>query len=246
VADKLSKISAMPAYKFHILCTRPLDESIIHKAVLKSVKIDVDSFIKTESIHSTDIIHQIRSFQTKTLTAVFTSMNAVESVIKHLTQKPDWQIFSMGGITKEKVYAFFGEGSVAATAKNATALTEKIIAKRSIKELVFFCGDQRMNELPETLSQHGIKVIELVVYKTIQTPKTIKRNYDAVVFFSPSAVHSFFSVNTLPTNTVIFSIGKTTTATIQSYCSNMIITSEWPGKEQMIDRVLDYFDSNKK
>ena len=86
----------------------------------------------------------------------------------------------------------------------------------------------------------------MIVYKTIQTPKTIEKNYDAVVFFSPSAVHSFFSVNTLPINTVIFSIGKTTTATIQSYCSNMIITSEWPGKEQMIDRVLEYFDSNKK
>ncbi len=236
----------MPAYKFHILSTRPLDEFIIHKAVLKSIKIDLNSFIKTENIHSKEIIQEIQSFQSKKITAIFTSMNAVESVIKHLTQKPDWQIFSMGGITKEKVYEFFGEASVTATAKNATALAEKIIAKAPYKEVVFFCGDQRLNELPETLAQKGIIVNELVVYKTVQTPKSIEKNYDAVVFFSPSAVHSFFSVNTLPTNTVIFSIGKTTTATIQSYCSNMIITSEWPGKEQMIDRVLLYFDSNKK
>ena len=238
----------MPAYNFHILCTRPLDELIIHKAALKSIKVDLGSFIRTENIHSKEIIHQIESFQSKKITVIFTSMNAVDAVTKHLNAKPNWKIFSMGGITKEKVYQFFGEASVAATAKNATVLAEKIISNISsaTDEVVFFCGDQRLNELPETLAQKGITVNELVVYKTVQTPKSIVKNYDAVVFFSPSAVHSFFSVNTLPTNTVIFSIGKTTTATIQSYCSNMIITSEWPGKEQMIDRVMDYFDSNKK
>ena len=236
----------MPAYKFHILCTRPLDEFILHKAVEKSIKINIASFIKTESIDDEEVIQQIKSLQTKKIVAVFTSMNAVESVIKQLHAKPNWEIFSMGGITKELANSFFGESSILATAKNATALGEKIINNTSVKEVVFFCGDQRLNELPETLTQKGVSVNELIVYKTIQTPKTIEKNYDAVVFFSPSAVHSFFSVNTLPINTVIFSIGKTTTATIQSYCSNMIITSEWPGKEQMIDRVLEYFDSNKK
>lgn len=236
----------MPGYKFHILCTRPLDEFILHKAIEKSIKINIASFIKTESVDDDEVIQEIKSLETKKIVAVFTSMNAVESVIKQLHAKPDWQIFSMGGVTKDLANSFFGDASLLATAKNATTLGEKIISHTAVKEVVFFCGDQRLNELPETLAQNGVSVHELIVYKTIETPKTIEKNYDAVVFFSPSAVHSFFSVNTLPINTVIFSIGKTTTATIQSYCSNMIITSEWPGKEQMIDRVLEYFDSNKK
>ncbi len=235
----------MAEYKFQILCTKLLDETTIHKAADQSINIDIISFIEIENINSQELIQQIQSLQSKKITAVFTSVNSVESVAKHLTVKPDWKIFSIGGATKEMVLKFFEEKSILATAKNATALCEKIIANKSIKELTFFCGDQRLNELPETLFTHGINVEELVVYKNILRPTTIEKNYDAVVFFSPSAVNSFFTLNTLPINTVIFSIGKTTTATIQSYCSNMIITSEWPGKEQMIERVIGYFNPNK-
>jgi uroporphyrinogen-III synthase len=54
-------------------------------------------------------------------------------------------------------------------------------------------------------------------------------------------VHSFFSENTIATNVVLFSIGTTTTATIKTYCINKVITSEWPGKENMIDLVLNYY-----
>ncbi len=241
----MPKKFAMPEYKFQILCTKLLDETTIHKAADQSINIDVISFIEIENNNSLELIQQIRSLQSKKITVVFTSVNAVESVTKHLTEKPDWKIFSIGGATKEMVLKFFDEGSILATAKNATALSEKIIANKSIKELTFFCGDQRLNELPETLFNHGINVDELVVYKNILRPVLIEKDYDAVVFFSPSAVNSFFSLNTLPINTVIFSIGKTTTATIQSYCSNMVITSEWPGKEQMIERVIGYFNSNK-
>lgn len=235
----------MPAYKFHILCTRPLSEPLIHKAVEQLINIDVISFIETKPINSINIFQQIKLYQSQKITAIFTSMNAVECVTQQLTTKPNWQIFSIGGATKELVYQFFGVDSVVATAKNATALSSKIIANQTTAKAVFFCGDQRLNELPETLFKNGIEVKELVVYTSIQTPSLIEKNYDAIIFFSPSAVDSFFSMNTLPINTVIFSIGKTTTSTIQSYCSNMIITSEWPGKEQMIERVLGYFNPNK-
>ncbi|HEX3024766.1 MAG TPA: uroporphyrinogen-III synthase [Chitinophagaceae bacterium] len=235
----------MPEYKFQILCTKLLDEITIHKAAAQSINIDIVSFIEIEKINSPELIQKIQSLQSKKITVVFTSVNSVESVSKHLTEKPDWKIFSIGGATKEKVLKFFDEKSILATAKNATALSEKIIAHKSIKELTFFCGDQRLNELPETLFNYGINVNEIVVYKNILRPVAIEKDYDAVVFFSPSAVNSFFSLNTLPINTVIFSIGKTTTATIQSYCSNMVITSEWPGKEQMIERIIGYFNSNK-
>ena len=60
----------MPAYKFHILCTRPLDEFILHKAVEKSIKINIASFIKTESIDDEEVIQQIKSLQTKKIVAV--------------------------------------------------------------------------------------------------------------------------------------------------------------------------------
>ena len=128
-----------------------------------------------------------------------------------------------------------------ATAKNATILADKIIQTKTIEEVVFFCGDHRLDELPETLRYNSITVNELVVYTTVQLPVFIEKDYDAFIFFSPSAVHSFFSMNTVPINAIMFSIGKTTTATIQTYCTNKVVTSEWPGKDQMIENIISYF-----
>ncbi len=239
--EKYYKQSVMPKIKASILCTRPLNELLIHKAARHGIDIDVVPFIETEPAKSPGIIQQISSFATQKITAVFTSMNAVESVIIQLTFIPDWDIYCLGGITKELVFDFFGEDKVIATAKNAQALAEKILHAQTVKEVVFFCGDHRLDELPETLRFNHIEVNELVVYTTIQLPVFIEKNYTGIIFFSPSAVHSFFSMNTVATNVVLFSIGKTTTATIQTYCSNKIITSEWPGKEQMVENVIGYF-----
>lgn len=232
----------MPLSNFQILCTRPLEQLLITKAAEKGMLIDIVPFIRTENILSTQVVEKIQSLQSQKANVVFTSMNAVDAVIEQLSAKPDWTIFSIGGATKDAAINFFGEKTIAVTAKNATALTEKIIARNNVPSVVFFCGDQRLNELPETLTANHISVEEIVVYATIETPHHIYVNYSGIVFFSPSAVHSFFSENTLSTNTVLFSIGKTTTATIQSYCSNKIITSEWPGKQQMIEKVIDYFE----
>ncbi|MEP7319637.1 MAG: uroporphyrinogen-III synthase [Panacibacter sp.] len=231
----------MQKNKHSILCTRPLQEQLINKAADNNIEIDVATFIKTEAVNTPQLIQQIQAFALQKIVAVFTSMNAVEAVIIHLKAIPDWSIFCLGGITKELVYDFFGETNVAATAKNAAALADKILLSKTIKEIVFFCGDQRLDELPETLRYNNVAVNELVVYTTVQLPVFIEKNYDAVIFFSPSAVHSFFSMNTVPVNVVMFSIGKTTTAIIQTYCTNKVVTSEWPGKEQMIENVISYY-----
>jgi uroporphyrinogen-III synthase len=232
----------MPLSKYHLLCTRPLEQLLINKASEKGMSIEVVSFIKTEPIITPEVIREIQYCQSQKINAAFTSINAVNAVIQQLSGKPDWTIYSMGGITKETVYRYFGEKAVAATAKNATALAEKIITHHPINEIVFFCGDQRLNELPEIVTANNIPVKEIAVYTTIETPQPIEKNYSGILFFSPSAVHSFFSVNTINTNVVLFSIGKTTTATIRSYCTNIVETSEWPGKQQMIERVIAYFE----
>ncbi|WP_158638384.1 uroporphyrinogen-III synthase [Panacibacter ginsenosidivorans] len=214
---------------------------LIYKAANKGISIDEVSFVETEAIITTDIIEKIKNIATKKATVVFTSMNAVDAVTAQLTQIPDWKIFCVGGVTKETVFNFFGEKSVEGTAKNAKMLAEKIILTGESKEVFFFCGDQRLDELPETLNANDIKVNEVIVYTTRLIPNFIVKNYDGIIFFSPSAVHSFFSDNTIATSVVLFSIGTTTTATIKTYCTNKIITSEWPGKENMIDLVLDYY-----
>ena len=99
-----------------------------------------------------------------------------------------------------------------------SALADSII-KTSIKNIVFFSGDQRRDELPEKLKKNHIEVEEIVVYKTIETPEPISKSYNAILFFSPSAVQSFFSKNTINDSTQIFAIGSTTARAAEPYAS---------------------------
>ncbi|MEI9934657.1 MAG: uroporphyrinogen-III synthase [Ferruginibacter sp.] len=182
----------MPLNNIRILSTKPLPQTIIVNAAEKGLAIDAESFIQTEAVNSKEVIDEIQSLVTKKITAIFTSTKGVEAVIAQLSSKPDWKIFCMGGATKELVSQFFGTKAIVATARDAESLANKIIVNKNTEEPVFFCGDQRLDTLPETLTASGLALKELIVYTTVYTPKLIQKNYDGVVFFSPSAVHSFF------------------------------------------------------
>lgn len=232
----------MQKSNIHLLSTRMLDDTLITRAAENNLTIECVSFIETKHLQNDVLQQQLQALADEPVTAVFTSMNAVNAVAEQLHQVPNWKIFCTGGITKEYAIKYFGEEAIVATAKNATVLAEKIIATNVVEYIFFFCGDQRLNDLPELLQTSGKAVTELVVYTTEQTPVFIEKNYDGILFFSPSAVHSFFSLNTIPTSVVLFSIGHTTAATIQSYCTNRVVVSQWPGAESIIDVAIEYYE----
>jgi uroporphyrinogen-III synthase len=223
-----------------ILCTRPLDLQLIGKAEDHGIHITALPFIEIKPDVSSSFTQLVLHFASQKVNVVFTSVNAVESVAKHIEENPAWKIFCMGGITKDAVSKQFGESFIVASAKNASLLARKII-KENVKEIIFFCGDQRLDDLPETLRSNNIRVHEVIAYHTLQTPHFLEEDYSSIMFFSPTAVHSFFSVNTIPTDIVLFSIGKTTTATIQTYCVNKVVTSDWPGQESLLEKIFEYY-----
>ncbi len=228
----------------NILFTRLLEGMLLQKAAVKNILIDTVNFIITEPVTDTVTIEKIISYSQEKATVIFTSTNAVEAVKAQVSNQIDWDIYCIGGATKDAVIEAFGEAQIKAVAKSAANLGEKIIAAKNITSIVFFCGDQRLTTLPETLTANGTEVVEVVVYQTILTPQIVEKNYNGIAFFSPSAVHSFFSENTSSTNVIMFAIGKTTAATIASYCTNQIVTCEWPGSEQMVEAINHYFEIN--
>lgn len=232
----------MAANSIEILSTRNLNRELVQKAGVQNIKIESISFIQNIPDVSTETAEEIKRYSTQKIVAVFTSIHAVEVVKSELSDiAPEWEIFCTGGATKEALLELFDEKAIAGTAKNAGGLAEKIVQHPQLNPVVFFCGNQRLNDLPETLQAAGINVMELIVYQTVGTPVTISKHYQGILFFSPSAVHSFFSTNTISVSVVLFSIGKTTTATIESYCSNKVITSQWPGEANLVELVMEYF-----
>lgn len=96
------------------------------------------------------------------------------------------------------------------------------------------------------LRAKGIIVNEWIVYRTILTPQKTQRIYAGIAFFSPSAVESYFSLNTVADGVTLFAIGRTTAAAIQARCSCPVIISDRPWKEALVRTMTEYFQTNNK
>ncbi|MEO8112565.1 MAG: uroporphyrinogen-III synthase, partial [Ginsengibacter sp.] len=179
------------------------------------------------------------------INAVFTSMNAVEALRKFVPSKSSWRVFCIGNTTKKLVKDIFGEGNLSGIGNNATALAENIVSDKGIKKVYFFCGDQRRDELPRKLKDNNIDIEELIVYKTIETAEKISKVYDGILFFSPSAVHSFFLKNLISDETQVFAIGTTTADALKPFTQQPVIIADFPGKKNLVEQAINYFSKNK-
>jgi uroporphyrinogen-III synthase len=202
--------------------------------------VDVIPFIKIVLHGDKDTRDKILLHARQTGTVIFTSANAARAVIDVLPHPPDWKIFCVGSETRKQIVSFFGKSAVHDYAGNAEELAEKIIRAKQVTEAVFFCGDQRRDILPDKLKAAGIALRELAVYQTLLTPVRLKKTYDAVLFFSPTAVNSFFSLNTLTSKTILFALGETTALAIRDRTENEILLSPKPDKHALLQMALEY------
>lgn len=231
--------------EIQILSTKKISDAFIRLAAENNIRIDSLDFIKTEETISDEIKNRIIELSQKNINAIFTSSNAVKSVGKTIHGQPNWKIFCIEPSTKKIVKNIFTDSSIAGTAKNAEELSQKIIEDKSVKQIVFFCGNQRRDLLPSRLRKNGIDMEELIVYETIETPHIFSKKYDGIIFFSPSAVRSFFAKNKLEKETKFFAIGKTTADEVKSFSNNTIVISEIPETKKLIGEVIKYFSAIK-
>lgn len=233
--------------KYKILSTKKLLPVIIEEAKKKNIDITEKEFISVKPILTKENYEQIMFLvlDKKKNCVVFTSANSVEVIKNYLHEGdiwylPNWDIFCLSGKTKDSLAPNFSTKKIIATAENAFALAQKII-EHGIKEIVFFCGNKRRDELPNIIKNAGVNVHEIVVYETIETPSISTKDFDGILFFSPSAVKSFFSVNQLNKKIICFAIGDTTASAIKEYTENNIIISKSPTQEIMLEMVNSYF-----
>ena len=228
--------------RISILSTRPLDDSLINEVKKAGIDIDVLSFIETAPIESMEVQQEIEQALLLSATVAFTSMNAVEAVANHLDdEQPDWRIYCTGTTTSKLVKKYFGEETIAGTADSAAELAALIVEESYDDELIFFCGDLRRDELPDILRSNKIEVTEIIVYQTIAVPHKIHKQYQGILFFSPSAVQSFFQTNIVAEQTILLAIGNTTANEIKKYSKNKIIISDEPGKASLVRKMMEYF-----
>jgi uroporphyrinogen-III synthase len=233
--------------KYKVLSTKKLEPSLVEKAKENDIEITEKEFISIQPVWNKETFDAIPGFaKNGRLNIVFTSANAVDVLNRYLVAEYaypniEWNLFCLSGRTRQAIdAAAFLQKNILGEANNALALAGKII-DAGVKEVVFFCGNKRREELPATLRQAGVNVYEVVLYETLEKSPTVNDDFDAVVFFSPSGVQSFFSANRLKKEAVCFSIGPTTAASLVTFTRNKIIEGRAPNPSYLIEEVIEYF-----
>lgn len=170
---------------------------------------------------------------------IFTSQNAVKMV----EQAGLWE-----SLADKNIYCV-GEKTASLLASKGLKLKRQTDYGAELARIIadeyqggsflFFCGRKRRPDIPRTLHQNHIPLTEVEVYDTQLLPFKIERDFEGVLFFSPSAVQSYTTYNSLE-GTLSFCIGTTTAKEAEKHGARVQI-SRTPTIESVIARAAKYF-----
>jgi uroporphyrinogen-III synthase len=174
---------------------------------------------------------------------IFTSQNAVQSILQHpkCDELKTKNVFSVG--IKTKGLLTENGFNVISYTGYASDLAEIISLIYGKEAFTFFSGNLRRDVLPNKLKENGIILNEIEVYATNITSKKITNKLDGILFFSPSAVESFFKLNTIKEE-MCFCIGETTAEALENKRIKNIIIASSISIDSVVKDCADYFINN--
>ncbi|MDR3273216.1 MAG: uroporphyrinogen-III synthase [Flavobacteriaceae bacterium] len=197
----------------------------------KEILSDYIPFIKTEIYSENEITKQLPT-EKKDYDFIITSKHSAQAV---QNIPLDGEFFVVGKNTAKELLGQNRE--IAFVSNYSEDLVERILENEKKQTYVFLKGNLSLKIIPDVLKNHNIEVIEIECYHTTLTPKKLNNSYDAIVFTSPSAIKSFFSMNEIPQNTLIFTIGKTTAQAVRKYGNFPVSYPEEITKEALVDLI---------
>lgn len=230
-----------------VLSTRIITQSLIDAAAAKGVSLEAKDFISVQpAVRRKDMALIDTLLDRKDAVTVFTSKHAVDAVAGYIAEhrrgtSPGWTIYCLSAVTVNRAAAAFPDAHIHGRGSYAADLAAAI-ARDGVGEVYFFCGNKRRDTLPENLRKEGVRVHELTVYTTSPTPVQVDSDYEGVLFFSPSAVESFLSMNQLDEKAVCFAIGNTTAEALRGEVANQVVVSDSQQENTLVQSVVDYYD----
>ena len=201
------------------------------------IKIDISvveyPIIKIDPLHIK--INHVRP------TLIFTSQNAVNiifessDIVKKIKNK---NCFCVG--QKTKVLLNEKGLNVIKMFENAKDLARFLVKNHKKESFSFFCGKQRRKEIETSLNQCKMVLDIHEIYETTYTSKHFETYFDGILFFSPSAVSSYFTKNTWPENAHGFCIGSSTSKTLSQFTSNFSKAKN-PTENQLLHTIHKYY-----
>mgnify|MGYP003835986135 CR=1 FL=1 len=185
---------------------------------------------------------------------IFTSKNAVQPFTENYPEIP-CKIAALGEQTAEKLEQFHLPPAFVGSGKSAHNFVDEFLPKlRDNENVLVVLG----NLAPDTLQQKlGTKahIDRVNVYQT-NPASTIasnvlerieKNEYDALIVTSPSAVRALIhKLKTEPEKLRFISIGKTTTAEINKYKAEPLVTAIEPSYKGLAETTIRFYQSKVK
>ncbi|PZD77437.1 uroporphyrinogen-III synthase [Mesonia sp. K7] len=210
-----------------ILSTKILDEK--YTQPIKNIGFEWVSYDAIEILHlKNEVIPKVIE------NAIITSKNAFKAV-KNKTKINN--AFCVGEQTAKLLLE--NQINVVETAHYAEDLAKKIIQNHNSKSFIFLSGNLRRDTIIYVLEKENIMIEECVVYETQLVPKKFDQSFEAVLFFSPSGVKSYYQTNSSH-NEIAFCIGSTTAKEVEKYNQNIQI-AEQPTYQKLVDKVINYY-----
>ena len=184
------------------------------------------------------------SFQLKTIPTLllFTSQNAVKSVMHNENTETLKQIPAVCVGSKTKQLLQENDFNVLEIQEYAEDLAPVIQVKYHSEQVAFFAGNLRRDVLPNAMQKANVFFDEYTVYQNAANSIEIQAETDALLFFSPSGIHSYLQKNTIK-NQTCFCIGTTTATALNGITNNIVIANKQT-VENVIIQCINYY-SNK-
>jgi uroporphyrinogen-III synthase len=236
------------ALPIRILSTRALGNAARDFIHHENWLVDITSFTETHGVITVD---QLADFLAeckepgKNFLLLFSSENSVKWLKWGLDRygyklPPGLKAFCVGKKTLRSAEDMLEVEPILAEKNSETLVT-------TLKETVplgitflYCCGSKRLDTLPLGLKAAGFVVKEYIVYKTELTPHKTFRDYNVILFFSPSAVVSYFGVNNWDKEMVAVSIGHTTSEALKKAGVGTILIADEPNELAMLGKLHDF------
>ncbi len=218
-----------------ILFTKEISSEFLRQNLSQEIDFDVISFLEIK-VHPEEKI--VTLLNNSISNYLITSKNSIQA-IKNLDLKGNFYV--VGQKTAEKLIQ--NNFNVKVVRNYASDLAEFILENETPKDWIFFCGNNRRDELFEKLIPNGHSIHEIQCYESKLVSHDLDgKNYDGIAFFSPLGVKSYLEKNTISPETVIFTIGKTTLEEVRIHTNNKIINAEIPTLESVLETINTYYD----
>ena len=180
---------------------------------------------------------------------IFTSQNAVRGFLRAfdnlpLPEKRKEALAKPCFCVGQKTAGLLKENSlnVLKIAKNSQELAVFISKKHKNESFLFICGNRRRADLPRILKENGVRFEETIAYHTLNNPKKLENSFEAVLFYSPSGVQSYSSMNDMSHSTA-FCIGESTAREAAKFAAQVII-SEKQSIESVLHTMINHYIPN--